>query len=60
LLYLEGSYSNYILKEDIVNEPVEFGPGGLARPLGGYGLGISINEEVLQRLAVMHEEISLS
>jgi muconate cycloisomerase len=60
LLYLEGSYSNYILKEDIVNEPVEFGPGGLARPLGGYGLGISINEEVLQRLAVVHEEISLS
>jgi L-alanine-DL-glutamate epimerase-like enolase superfamily enzyme len=60
LLYLEGSYSNYILKEDIVNEPVEFGPGGVARPLAGYGLGISINEEVVQRLAVIHEEISLS
>jgi L-alanine-DL-glutamate epimerase-like enolase superfamily enzyme len=60
LLYLEGSYSNYILKEDIVNEPVEFGPGGVARPLAGYGLGISINEKVMQRLAVIHEEISLS
>jgi L-alanine-DL-glutamate epimerase-like enolase superfamily enzyme len=60
LLYLEGSYSNYILKEDIVNDPVEFGPGGVARPLAGYGLGISINEEVVQRLAVIHEEISLS
>jgi L-alanine-DL-glutamate epimerase-like enolase superfamily enzyme len=60
LLYLEGSYSNYILKEDIVNEPVEFGPGGVARPLAGYGLGISIDEEVVQRLAVIHEEISLS
>ncbi len=59
LLYLEGSYSNYILKEDIVNEPVEFGSGGVARPLSGYGLGISINEEVLQRLAVIHEEINL-
>lgn len=60
LLYLEGSYSNYILKEDIVNDPVEFGPGGVARPLAGYGLGISINEKVMQRLAVIHEEISLS
>jgi len=59
LLYLEGSYSNYILKEDIVNEPVEFGPGGVARPLAGYGLGISINEEALQRLAVIYEKINL-
>jgi muconate cycloisomerase len=59
LLYLEGSYSNYILKEDIVNEPVEFGPGGVALPLAGYGLGININEEVLQRLAVIHEQINL-
>jgi L-alanine-DL-glutamate epimerase-like enolase superfamily enzyme len=60
LRYLEGSYSNYILKEDIVNEPVEFGPGGVAQPLIGDGLGISINEEVLQRLTVMSEEVSLS
>jgi muconate cycloisomerase len=60
LRYLEGSYSNYLLKEDIVHEPVEFGPGGVAQPLTGPGLGIKVNEEALQRLAVMHEEISLS
>ena len=59
LLHLEGSYSNYILKEDIVNEPVEFGPGGVAQPLKGSGLGISVKEEALQRLAVMDEEIQL-
>ena len=59
LLYLEGSYSSYLLKDDIVNEPVEFGPGGVAQPLAGHGLGVSVNEETLQRLAVMHEEISL-
>jgi L-Ala-D/L-Glu epimerase len=58
-LYLEGSYSSYLLKNDIVNEPVEFGPGGVARPLAGHGLGVSVNEETLQRLAVMHEEIRL-
>ena len=60
LRYLEGSYSNYLLKEDIVNEPVEFGPGGVAQPLSGPGLGIKVNEEALQRLAVMHVDISLS
>jgi len=60
LCYLEGSYSNYLLKGDIVDEPVEFGPGGVALPLSGPGLGIKVNEEALQRLTVMHEEISLS
>jgi L-alanine-DL-glutamate epimerase-like enolase superfamily enzyme len=60
LRYLEGSYSNYLLKEDVVNEPVEFGPGGVAQPLSGPGLGIMVNEEALQRLAVTHQEISLS
>jgi L-alanine-DL-glutamate epimerase-like enolase superfamily enzyme len=58
-LYLEGSYSSYLLKNDIVDEPVEFGPGGVAQPLAGHGLGVSVNEETLQRLAVMHEEIRL-
>jgi muconate cycloisomerase len=59
LLYLEGSYSSYLLKDDIVNEPVEFGPGGVAQPLAGHGLGVSVNEDVLQNLAVLHEEIRL-
>ena len=59
LLYLEGSYSSYLLQDDIVNEPVEFGPGGVAQPLAGHGLGVSVNEETLQRLAVTHEEIRL-
>jgi L-Ala-D/L-Glu epimerase len=58
-LFLEGSYSSYLLKNDIVNEPVEFGPGGVAQPLAGHGLGVSVNEETLQRLAVMYEEIRL-
>jgi muconate cycloisomerase len=60
LRYLEGSYSNYLLKEDILNEPVEFGAGGVAQPLTGPGLGIKVNEEALRRLAFMHEEIALS
>ncbi|MEJ2363849.1 MAG: enolase C-terminal domain-like protein [Deltaproteobacteria bacterium] len=60
LRYLEGSYSNYILKEDIVNEPLEFGLGGIAQPLTGPGLGIKVNEQALQRLTVTGEKMSLS
>jgi muconate cycloisomerase len=60
MIYLEGSYSRYLLQDDIVNEPVEFGPGGVAQPLAGHGLGVSVNEDVLQNLAVLHQEISLS
>ena len=60
MIYLEGSYSSYLLQDDIVNEPVEFGPGGVAQPLAGHGLGVSVNEDVLQNLAVLHQEISLS
>jgi hypothetical protein len=59
MIYLEGSYSNYQLKEDIVNEPVDFGPGGVSQPLPGYGLGISVNEEALQRNTVTRQLINL-
>ncbi len=59
LRYLEGSYSNYLLKEDIVNEPVEFGVGGVAKPLRGLGLGVTVNEKALQRLSLMHQMIRL-
>ncbi len=59
MIYLEGSYSNYLLKEDIVNEPVKFGPGGVAQPLAGHGLGVSVNEETLQRLSIMRQVIRL-
>ena len=59
LLYLEGSYSNYLLKQDIVEEPVEFGHGGIAQPLKGFGLGVNVKEEALKRQTVMHREIRL-
>jgi muconate cycloisomerase len=59
LLYHEGSYASYLLEEDIVNEPVSFGLGGLAQPLAGHGLGVTVNEDALQRLAVLHEKISI-
>jgi len=59
MLYLEGSYSTYLLKEDIVNEPVEFGSGGVAQPLAGPGLGVNVDDGALQRLSVIHQMIRL-
>jgi muconate cycloisomerase len=59
MLYLEGSYSNYLLEEDIVNEPVDFGPGGVAQVFEDPGLGVTINEKTLHRLAIGHKLIRL-
>jgi len=59
LLYLEGSYSNYLLREDIVSEPVDFGPGGVAQLLEGPGLGVTVNDKTLHRLSVMHQVVRL-
>jgi muconate cycloisomerase len=59
LLYLEGSYSNYLLEQDIVDEALDFGPGGIAQPLAGFGLGVKVNQDTLHRLALRHQEIRL-
>ena len=59
LLYLEGSYSKYLLREEIVNEPVEFGPGGVAQLQNCPGLGVTVDEKALQRLSVMHQAVRL-
>ena len=59
MIYLEGSYSNHLLKEDIVNEPVEFGLGGAAQPLAGPGLSVTVDDETLQRLSIMSQVIRL-
>jgi len=47
--YLEGSYARHLLREDVVSEDVTFGYGGIARPLRGVGLGITVNEEILNK-----------
>lgn len=46
----DGSYDRFMLKENIIEEDVSFGPGGRAGPLGGYGLGVTVNREKLTRL----------
>ena len=47
--YLEGSFSKYLLKEDIATKDVSFGLKGHAHLLTGPGLGIEVDESILKR-----------
>jgi len=48
--YYDGSYDEFLLKENITTEDVTFGPKGLAGPLNGPGLGVIVNRDSLDRL----------
>ncbi len=51
LRFVEGSYSTYLLAEDISEEDIVFGPAGIAPILAGAGLGITVREDVLAKYA---------
>jgi L-alanine-DL-glutamate epimerase-like enolase superfamily enzyme len=50
-LYYDGSYDEFLLRENVTVENVSFGKRGKAHQLNGPGLGISINLENLRRLS---------
>jgi len=58
LAYLEGSFGPYLLTRDPVQKPVVFGPGGVAPPLPGPGLGVEVLNEALDELAVSRITLS--
>jgi L-Ala-D/L-Glu epimerase len=47
----DGSYDRFVLKKNVIEEDVTFGPGGQAGPLGGYGLGVTVKSEKLTLLS---------
>ena len=47
--FVEGSYGTLLLAEDISQEDITFGYGGEAQVVTGYGLGINIREDLLQK-----------
>jgi L-alanine-DL-glutamate epimerase-like enolase superfamily enzyme len=57
LVAAEGSFGSWLLAEDITAEDVVFGHGGAAPVLKGNGLGVTIKEESLLRLAVKKIEL---
>jgi muconate cycloisomerase len=49
-VYYDGSYDEYLLKENTTQEDVSFGIGGKGSPLEGPGLGVNINHHGLKCL----------
>ncbi len=49
-VYYDGSYDEFLLKENITVENMTFGIGGEADPLNGPGLGVNVNSQSLERL----------
>ncbi len=52
LEYIEGSYGNYLFKEDIVHEKLGFGLKGKAYPLDINGLGVTVKEKKLEKFVI--------
>ena len=49
--FIEGSYGTHLLVGDISKEDLTFGVGGKASVLKGVGLGIIVQEQLLDRYA---------
>jgi muconate cycloisomerase len=58
-LYLEGSFSKYILIDDITNEEISFSYRGTADQLTGPGLGVSINFDKINKWTELQHKIVL-
>lgn len=52
LVFAEGSFGTLLLQEDIAEQELRFGPGGLAPILRGPGLGVECRHEQIERFAV--------
>ena len=55
--FTEGSYGSLLLSQDISRQPIHFGHRGLAKGLRGAGLGIEVQDALLEKYA--HQMISL-
>jgi muconate cycloisomerase len=59
-VYYDGSYDEFMLKENITLENVTFGPGGKATALKGPGLGVEVNPQSLARLSSGQTSLAIS
>ncbi|MGB5985000.1 MAG: enolase C-terminal domain-like protein [Desulfobacterales bacterium] len=57
--YLEGAFGPLLLEQDIVHEPVVFGPGGEPPALPGPGLGVTVDEQRLAQYTAARHSIPL-
>jgi muconate cycloisomerase len=59
-VYYDGSYDEYLLKENITRHHVSFGPHGKAGPLSGPGLGVDIDRQRLHALCLNGDIVTLA
>jgi muconate cycloisomerase len=59
-VYYDGSYDEFMLKENTTSENVSFEPGGKAGPLNGPGLGVKVDAQRLKNICYDSEIISIS
>lgn len=59
-VYYDGSYDEYMLKENTTFENVSFGLGGKAGPLEGPGLGVKVSPQSLKNICNDSDMISIS
>ena len=50
-MYYDGSYDRFLLSQNITKDNVSFGMGGVAGPLNGPGLGVTVKYENLLNLS---------
>jgi L-alanine-DL-glutamate epimerase-like enolase superfamily enzyme len=58
-IFLEGSFSKYMLLDDVIEEDISFGPSGYAEMLPGPGLGINLSHAKLEKWAVLKKSIKV-
>lgn len=52
LLWTEGSFDRFLVRERLTKQDLTFGWGGRAAPLVGPGLGVDIDREALERVTI--------
>ena len=58
--YLEGSFSKYVLEEDLVDDDIAFGPGGMVPVPRALGLGIEIRSAAIETWSDRHADIGVA
>jgi len=58
--FVENSYGRFLLEEDLVRQSTQFGYGGKLRRLRGPGLGVTLRDGALERLAERVAQVPLA
>ena len=56
--FFEGSFSKYVIREDLVEDDISFGAGGIAAIPAGPGLGIEIDRTAIEKWSDLFASLS--